>query len=492
MALIRDTKARARRIDWTYYRRPHPFRRWKRTLSIAVPTAAALFILAMAAMGDRRIYNSGGMSPAHSMLEKNCGFCHTSPWAQRYVDPEKWQAGLDAACLNCHDGPVHHANAADHVRGSKGHETASRCSQCHAEHKGAARLAGVSDRHCVSCHAGLKTTGPEPHLSTCPVGKDHAVSQQITGFSQRHPESALLKKQEGFDALQGQSEFESLFQSMRGKRQEWFDLQADGPDFKMLEAKATDKTRLRFNHAEHLDSRDERRREQIKAKLERVPRRGIRTQSHAEGKLTCADCHQPLSPGAYMAPVHYERHCRHCHPLERPEGITLAKDERVPHEEPVVLRDFLRSRFAQTGAADDELADRVARAEEEFYTNSGTGCRKCHGTSAKDVEALKKDLPEVLPTGVRRGPAGEEGASRRWFAHSIFNHEAHRAMNCQACHARADSSWLTSDVLLPSMKACLPCHGAGGRAPSTCATCHLYHDRGRAKEGKFRPENVTK
>ena len=32
MALLRDTKARAKRIDLTYFRQLSPFRRWKRAL----------------------------------------------------------------------------------------------------------------------------------------------------------------------------------------------------------------------------------------------------------------------------------------------------------------------------------------------------------------------------------------------------------------------------------------------------------------------------
>ena len=35
----RTTKKRAQRIDLNYFKRPHPFRRWRFWLSVAVPLA---------------------------------------------------------------------------------------------------------------------------------------------------------------------------------------------------------------------------------------------------------------------------------------------------------------------------------------------------------------------------------------------------------------------------------------------------------------------
>jgi len=85
MALLRDTKARAKRIDLTYFRTLSPCRRWKRALSIALPALGAAWVIAMAARGDERIYNSGSISSRHAMLESKCGSCHTTPWALRYT-----------------------------------------------------------------------------------------------------------------------------------------------------------------------------------------------------------------------------------------------------------------------------------------------------------------------------------------------------------------------------------------------------------------------
>lgn len=439
MALLRDTKARAKRIDLSYFRQPHPFRRWMRILSVAAPLAAAAWIAAMAAGGDERIYNSGPVAARHAMLEKDCGACHAGSWALRYTDPGEWQARLDAACLKCHDGPVHHANQAGLIRG----RTSSNCSLCHVEHQGSARLAGVADRHCVSCHAALKTTGAEPHPASCPAGPAHGIHPAIERFDAGHPEFALLAR------------------------------------------RTPDPTAAAFNHAVHLHPDTAQKRELIQGQLKGLAgRRGVETASDGTRTLGCAYCHQTVPPGAEMAPVHYESHCRDCHPLK-------LKDERVPHEAPDTIRDFLRSRLARGGAGGEKLDEQTTDAEIPLYTSDPDGCMKCHKT---DLGAEFPARPPVVArTGLRPGPPGREGTPRRWYVHSFFNHETHRELGCTECHA-ADGSKLTADVLLPSRAACLKCHGPAGGVSSTCVTCHRFHDRSRerAGEGRLRIGEVVK
>ena len=72
-----STKIRAKRIALQYFKRPHPFRRWKLILSIAAPVLAALWLLVVAAArGDQRLYNGGPVSTAHAMFESDCRLCH--------------------------------------------------------------------------------------------------------------------------------------------------------------------------------------------------------------------------------------------------------------------------------------------------------------------------------------------------------------------------------------------------------------------------------
>lgn len=423
MALLRDTKARAKRIDLAYFKKAHPFRRWKRWLSILVPAAAAALIAAAAVAKDDRLYTSGGLAARHAMLETQCAACHRSGWAERYLDPSAWQAKLDAACLSCHDGALHHANATHQVRGA----VATNCSQCHREHESAHRLAAVRDVQCVSCHGSLKTTGKEAHPEACPAGPEHAIAPSIRSFEDGHPDFALFTR------------------------------------------KVEDPTKVSFNHAVHMNPDTALKKETLQGQLKALAGRpGIEGAEGARG-FACSYCHASSTPGgAAMAPILYEKHCMDCH------GLKIG-DEAVPHEEPREIRDFLRSLLAAKGKGGDELADEVAEAEIPLYTSDPSGCMKCHASDLGDDFPAKP--PVVARTGLRPGPIGDEGRPRRWMAHAFFNHDTHRTLRCVECHAGADKSAKTSDVLMPRKDACVACHGARGGVISTCVTCHTYHDK---------------
>jgi hypothetical protein len=426
MALLRDTKARAKRIDLTYFRTPGAFQRWKRMLSMLLPAAGAVWVIAMAARGDERMYNSGMISTRHAMLENKCGSCHTTPWALRYTKPDEWQERLDLACLTCHEAPVHHKNANGMVRTREGHTSSARCSQCHLEHKGAMRLADVSDRTCTQCHADLKTSGPEPHPKSCPAGADHTIHRKILSFENGHPEFALISM------------------------------------------KAKDPTVLAFNHAIHLNPDTPLRRDLIQKQLKTLSgRRGV----DPLGKgltLGCSYCHQTVPAGDAMAPVLYEAHCRDCHPLK-------TDGDKMPHVAPDLLRDFLRSRAAKKGAAGDALTEKLTEAEIPVYTSDPDGCMKCHKTD------LGSDFPNSPPvvtrTGIRSSAPGQENLPRHWFSHSLFNHDTHRELVCVDCHQGVTMSKETSDLLQPGRQVCLKCHSDAGAVSSACVTCHRFHDR---------------
>src|SRR5882672_429462 len=82
------TKSRAKRIALDYFKRPHPLRRARLVLSIALPLAAALVVTVYAIRGDHRLYNSGPVSTAHSMFGARCEHCHApAPVAAAGVKP---------------------------------------------------------------------------------------------------------------------------------------------------------------------------------------------------------------------------------------------------------------------------------------------------------------------------------------------------------------------------------------------------------------------
>ena len=104
------------------------------------------------------------------MLTKQCAACHVT------------QAGFfsekvaDQKCLACHDGAVHQA----------AQEFTPSCASCHADHRGAIRLAATSDANCTQCHANLTTR------SGC-----DGFRAQHRHFENNHPEFAVLRAGRG-------------------------------------------------------------------------------------------------------------------------------------------------------------------------------------------------------------------------------------------------------------------------------------------------------
>jgi len=59
-----------------------------------------------------------------------------------------------------------------------------------------------------------------------------------------------------------------------------------------------------------------------------------------------------------------------------------------------------------------------------------------------------------------------------------FDHQAHRLVSCESCHAKAATSKETSDILMPGIETCQQCHKPGKEyaAEARCFECHNYHD----------------
>jgi hypothetical protein len=519
----RTTKGLAKRIELTYYQRPHPFRRWWRILGLVVPSLGALWLLAMAALGDQRLYTSGPVVTAHAMFDAACDRCHAQVPRLPPPAPGSPAAGAlppagavrlathsggwffrwvsDGACLGCHDGAVHHETQ----------KTEPACVACHVEHKGRTTLVRLTDRHCTLCHADLPANtkgGPpkfEPRVVSLP----------------QHPEFALFRKG------------------------------------------LTDQAAIKLSHATHL-------------------KEGLPAGGGKRVTLGCVACHKEDGAGRYMLPVVYATHCAECH---RDELTVTAGDLLVPHESPELVRGFLLAKLGTRGAgapagqpgaapapggqpppgtppAQEQptgrrrspgawlrdtlvelagwpagasgagpgvlLAQRqraggaapstetqeesaaaqpsgrrrgpaepsdapaakapatpasggpavVAQAEAELFGRKGKGCQYCH------VLEPGEGLPKLLPTKI----------PDRWLPHSVFHHRVHRPLACEGCHEMARKSTETTDVLMAKIEVCRACHQPRGGARSGCVECHIYHDRGRERppDGPLSvPEFVT-
>jgi hypothetical protein len=194
-----------------------------------------------------------------------------------------------------------------------------------------------------------------------------------------------------------------------------------------------------------------------------------------------------------MLPVSYEIHCQTCHPLtfdpQRPE---LAVPHRV---QPDKIKEFLQQTYTAEylsqnprllerpvpsrrplpgktapveGPAEEKarryIEDKVSVAERILYAGKTT-CGECHYYEKKDG---------LVPQSIRATEVPEI-----WFAHARFDHRAHRAVSCQACHEQAETSIVHTDVLIPRLAKCLECHDAtknGSAARSDCTECHRYHN----------------
>lgn len=466
------TKGRAKRIELDYFKRPHPFRRWKLILTIAVPAVAAAWIVAATVRGDPRLYTSGPVSPAHAMFGLECRRCHrpegatASPAAIAAESPTTPASGFrlrvsDAACLTCHDGPAHNASQT----------FTPACATCHVEHKGRVELASMTDRNCTQCHADVRMK----------PGTRATFEPKIRSFPSGHPEFAI-----------------SVKDGARARR------------VRLDQASALkDMAQMKLNHEVHLKPG-------LKG-VDELPAgpgtRGV-TKTPAGGRLTCAYCHQPDESQAYMAPVRFAKHCVACHALDFDLRVPSAV---VPHDTPRIVRAFLRDFFttaaeechglaSKAPAADDgvrrrcqalalvkggddeaEKADRPrgrlgGRQEEGPTTRPDDGAASGSWITAQLAGAepvFKQKCAFCHSVNIRPGRLPEVAATAiptRWFPHSRFDHRPHRILGCVECHRSARSTE-TADVLLPSIKTCSECHQGAAAARSSCVECHRYHDK---------------
>ncbi|MGH7393832.1 MAG: hypothetical protein ACREM3_30900, partial [Candidatus Rokuibacteriota bacterium] len=293
-----STKQRAKRIELEYFKRLHPFRRWRLVLSLVLPALAGLWLIAHAVRGDQTIYTSGPVSTGHAMFGSECGVCHV-PGAGQVQAAGAAPAGggfflkvTDQACAACHAGPVHHDVQV----------TTPVCTTCHVEHAGRAVLASLDDAACTACHANLEL---EP-------GSTPRFEPRIAGFAAGHPEFAV-------DVRDGAT--------VRRVR-------LDRP------GELKDAAQVKLNHQKHT---------KVGLKgLEELQK--LRGSAHIvaakEGlQLSCTFCHDTDATRATMQPISYARHCGPaCHPLDVDGRLPGAE---APHDRVPLVHAYLRTLYLE-------------------------------------------------------------------------------------------------------------------------------------------------
>ncbi|MBI1851326.1 MAG: hypothetical protein HYR85_13380 [Planctomycetes bacterium] len=321
----------------------------------------------------------------------------------------------DAKCLACHPDQT-----APH---DKGQTTTPECASCHVEHRGRGDLATVAtfaDRACTHCHADLRTHDGPPKK----------VVAHIASFDSDHPE------------------------------------------FRALSPDVSDRTKIRLNHATHLHlSKDD---PKLKPLADKLP-------------MTCQACHHPDEAGRHFQPITFEQSCQDgCHSLTFDERTP---DLTAPHEPLDVVRGFLQRHYSSIAKDSRSIKEKdaatwvskeVEKAEVFLWE---ARCKQCHDLTAAERPDAPKSVVPTNANGQRKRWLAEPDLDPRtrqplgWLTRASFDHSAHRAVRCDACHAKAVDSKKTEDVLLPGIASCRSCHKADEGARTQCSECHLYHDR---------------
>lgn len=510
MSEVRDIRDLAQRAELEFHLKPRTLSRRAWMAGVVLALVCLGWVAVAGFLGNRRLYEAGCLSDSHAFIANDCAQCHTT-WG-----PLNRLATLDSdttsvrnssidnqLCLKCHAANEHHSNQ------SPAHSELS-CAACHREHQGQRSLAEVTDRHCLKCHADLKTSD-----GSLPLFAEH-----VTGFdsNQGHPEFHLwwrletLSSDEVPKVLLSDKELKQLKPSARAdgtKPQALQDvlksLKPGELGIQNSKSGLRDRTELKFNHATHF-----------------IPGR-IHDQDGKPLDLAkdCRACHVPDKAGQYMLPVNYEAHCARCHPLwydndNRPGEV-------VPHEPLEIVRGFLTDKYtlAVLNSKDpiplkeapqprvlpgrsplderqvNDLKDRLAQAERFTLNHTRQqqqgGCKYCHTLEQVATEELPRIIPPNQP--------------ERWLVHGQFDHASHRMLDCLKCHQdvtnsrpsrESDLSQAAADVLIPHIAQCQACHTSSTSSSrkanvdakenpgqgiqqitvkSNCVMCHTYHRR---------------
>jgi hypothetical protein len=466
VARTRTTKKLAQRIDLNYFKRPTPLKRAKFWLSLLLPSLALVWIAWRGFSGDHRVYSSGRMSKAHAVLEKECAACHAQKASAFSAK------ATDNSCLDCHDGPLHHA----------GQAPTPACVTCHTEHQGRMNIAAASNQACAECHADLKAGGNSARFAS-----------HIRSFEDGHPQ---------FAALQEGSRDSGTIKLNHAIHMKLIRRGPNGPNVQ-LECGGCHRATSSDADLTYADPRYRAATVSYKDSDEVLP-------LHAETLRTP----RAVTGRELMAPVKFANACAGCHLLTFDKRF----DDGVPHDKPEVIHAFLVKTFRGYIAAHPTevrvqhdpsrdltgrplspavrilapaqwVAERTAEAEDLLWRKT---CKQCHTLTTSAITSHRRielSVTQERGTGKLSGIPAElpniapANSTLRWMPHAKFDHGAHDGFSCASCHAKALTSTEAGDILLPGIATCQTCHAPGPEhAESRCFECHTYHDWSKRKE----------
>jgi predicted CXXCH cytochrome family protein len=500
--MARETgKQRRSRIELGYYRARdvHARRRlWLITLALL---AAGVWILTAPIWGSgrltdvrffqqARLASKGPLARPHAMWETTCEACHV-PYTP--INGSQWGPSLSgrpqdggARCKTCHAGPAHHAN-------ERIGDVPS-CAHCHRDHQGRdTSLLAMNDSVCTRCHGNLAEHRlPDAGPLTLPAA--------VTSFDPaHHPEFTRSSGAGGPES--GRIKFSHARHLVPG-----MPLESGGASFTFADLDTADRSRYGWTSGRGLDT---------PIQLECGSCHQLDGEEYARGlEPRFADLVPPRIPGATMLPVSYENHCRACHPLRFDRNV---RDRQVQHarqprelleeldrfyaseavkDDPALLRRFVPPQPIpgaavppEVDAAQKAVAEQTLRALKLLFDSasdreSQTGCVKCH--DLKPGASPLVDLEDAGSLEIRPVVAGS-----LWYESAVFNHAAHRAMECGQCHEKVRESTDLTKELLPGIARCVQCHAPAespggkprGGAGVACVECHRYHGGDHPRQG---------
>ncbi len=390
------------------------------------------------------LWKPGELSNSHRFFAADCTSCHRAAFT----------AVADQACLGCHQQVGAHIEAGLQLGGMQHTLAASRCTDCHEEHRGARGLVVSDMRLCLGCHRSLAETTPA------------AGVPNVGGFPGGHPQ---------FRATVVEN--------------------AAGPQFERVPIGGTKlpmhKPGIKFSHAAHLVAGG-------------FPALGYKP-------MECRDCHVLEPSGQGFQAVTYKQQCAGCHALDFDRQELPWPSARVPHGDdtgvaaavwnfyagkalqgaiaeapaPAVTRRVPGAPVPETpeptvGNTRQWVADKTEVALRTIVLDDKRGCAYCHFGTGRDGAFEISDLVRV-----GAGPPGSQPRRvvapvvlrTRFLPQARFDHAKHAASACERCHD-ARNSEAVGQMLIPGIQNCAECHGTEGaalHAQSTCITCHRFH-----------------
>lgn len=372
-------------------------------------------------IGSRDTWQAGSLASAHHFFGENCTLCHDGGFA----------TVKDAACKTCHANIGAHA---DEQRFALSQLGDADCAYCHRDHNGLEALIRDDQELCADCHRGL----PDREKNASP-------QMDVADFGDHHPGFMV-----NLPSWNAKGEFAPVRTALAS------------PDL-------SEHSGLNFPHDLHLAAE------------------GIQGPDGDE-VLQCETCHTPEPGGARLRPIDFEANCQRCHRLtfsirEADRQVTHGKPSLMKAEiEEFFAREALEGGFNEVNAptvvrvrrrpgqpiTPQERAEALSWAREQasqaidnlFNSNA---CTYCHTVKTNDLGNL--DVAPVRVAGL-------------WFPKARFSHRMHDSMKCEDCH-KARESDSSSQVLMPDIDNCRQCHAGehvDDKVPSTCISCHGYHE----------------